>query len=118
MARIWRDGQTRPCTVYRLLLTGTLDEKIYQRQLLKGTLADTMIRGGGVVVGGKNGTHDSKGPRFTKDELRELFTLDETTCCGTRDLLQATGAEAWEVWWCALVCICHRQYQYQCTTTG
>ncbi|KAK9848941.1 hypothetical protein WJX84_006451 [Apatococcus fuscideae] len=28
MARIWRDGQLKPCTIYRLLLTGTIDEKI------------------------------------------------------------------------------------------
>lgn len=35
MARIWRDGQTRPCTIYRLLTTGAIDEKMYQRQLMK-----------------------------------------------------------------------------------
>ena len=35
MARIWRDGQARPCAVYRLLTTGALDEKMYQRQLMK-----------------------------------------------------------------------------------
>lgn len=28
MARIWRDGQTKPCFVYRLLTTGTLEEKV------------------------------------------------------------------------------------------
>ncbi|KAK9862149.1 hypothetical protein WJX84_011079 [Apatococcus fuscideae] len=42
MARIWRDGQLKPCTIYRLLLTGTIDEKIYQRQLQKGGLAAMM----------------------------------------------------------------------------
>ncbi len=30
MARIWRDGQTKPCTVYRLLTTGTIEEKVSQ----------------------------------------------------------------------------------------
>jgi DNA repair and recombination protein RAD54B len=35
MARVWRDGQTKPCAIYRLLTTGALDEKIYQRQLMK-----------------------------------------------------------------------------------
>ena len=35
MARVWRDGQKRPCTVYRLLSAGALDEKMYQRQLMK-----------------------------------------------------------------------------------
>jgi len=28
MARIWRDGQTKPCFVYRLLTAGTLEEKV------------------------------------------------------------------------------------------
>ena len=35
MARIWRDGQQKACTIYRLLTTGTIDEKIFQRQLQK-----------------------------------------------------------------------------------
>lgn len=26
MARIWRDGQTKPCVIYRLVLAGTLEE--------------------------------------------------------------------------------------------
>lgn len=28
MARIWRDGQKKPCFVYRLLTTGTIEEKV------------------------------------------------------------------------------------------
>lgn len=28
MARIWRDGQKLPCNVYRLLTTGTIEEKV------------------------------------------------------------------------------------------
>lgn len=35
MARIWRQGQTRPCHIYRFLATGTLDECIFQRQVTK-----------------------------------------------------------------------------------
>ena len=35
MARIWRDGQRLPCTIYRLLTAGTIEEKIYQRQIMK-----------------------------------------------------------------------------------
>jgi hypothetical protein len=34
MARIWRDGQKRACHVWRLLSAGTIEEKIYQRQVL------------------------------------------------------------------------------------
>lgn len=31
MARVWRDGQAKPCVLYRLLTTGTIDEKVGAR---------------------------------------------------------------------------------------
>jgi SNF2 family DNA or RNA helicase len=34
-ARIWREGQKRRCFIYRLMSTGTVEEKIIQRQLSK-----------------------------------------------------------------------------------
>ncbi|KAG2448210.1 hypothetical protein HYH02_006795 [Chlamydomonas schloesseri] len=81
MARIWRDGQTKPCTVYRFLSTGTIEEKVYQRQLMKADLAcATMVGGGG---GGKSGG----GGKFTREELRALFSLNTATASDTRDLL-------------------------------
>ncbi len=39
MARIWRDGQKRKVHIYRLLTTGTIEEKIYQRQVAKQGLS-------------------------------------------------------------------------------
>ena len=33
MARVWRDGQKKTVYVYRLLTTGTIEEKMYQRQV-------------------------------------------------------------------------------------
>jgi DNA excision repair protein ERCC-6 len=33
--RAWRLGQKRPVTIYRLVTTGTIEEKIYQRQIFK-----------------------------------------------------------------------------------
>lgn len=33
--RVWRDGQTKKVYVYRFLTTGSIEEKIYQRQLSK-----------------------------------------------------------------------------------
>ncbi|ORY82616.1 SNF2 family N-terminal domain-domain-containing protein [Protomyces lactucae-debilis] len=65
MARIHRDGQKRPVFIYRLLLAGTIDEKIYQRQVSKQALADALL--------------DSKvsGSSFSAGELRDLFTLHE-----------------------------------------
>lgn len=69
---------------------GTIDEKIYQRQLFKGEMADRM--GQGIGGGGP------KASRFTRDELRSLFQLNTGTDCDTRDLLSATSSEAeWQV---------------------
>ena len=41
-ARVWREGQTKPCSIYRLLSTGTIEERMFQRQELKGALARTL----------------------------------------------------------------------------
>lgn len=35
MARIWRDGQKKTVHIYRLLTTGSIEEKIFQRQVMK-----------------------------------------------------------------------------------
>ncbi|PTB77141.1 hypothetical protein M440DRAFT_1437739 [Trichoderma longibrachiatum ATCC 18648] len=32
LARVWRDGQKKDCFVYRFIATGTIEEKIFQRQ--------------------------------------------------------------------------------------
>ena len=40
MARVWRLGQTKEVSMYRLLCTGTLEESIFQRQIFKGALYD------------------------------------------------------------------------------
>ena len=76
MARIHRDGQKRPCIIYRLLVAGALDEKIWQRQVTKLGLADS-------VMEKKKGT-----AAFTREELRDLFRLDERKqSCQTHDLI-------------------------------
>jgi len=75
MARIHRDGQKRPCKIYRLLTQGALDEKIYQRQLTKLSLADSVI------------DNKASAATFTKEELRNLFALDESVKCQTHELL-------------------------------
>ncbi|EFJ40540.1 hypothetical protein VOLCADRAFT_99672 [Volvox carteri f. nagariensis] len=82
MARIWRDGQTKPCFVYRLLTTGTIEEKVYQRQLMKADLASATVTGGSGAAGGSKG-----GGKFTREELRQLFSLNTATASDTRDLL-------------------------------
>lgn len=78
MARIHRDGQTKPCYVYRLLVQGALDEKIYQRQLTKTGLADAVVDAKKTAQG------------FTKEELRDLFRLEEEPFCQTHLLLRCS----------------------------
>ncbi|TVY82311.1 DNA repair and recombination protein RAD54B [Lachnellula suecica] len=75
MARIHRDGQKKPVKIYRFLMAGGMDEKIYQRQVTKLGLADS------VVDGKKNESS------FSPEELRDLFRLEVNPGCQTHDLL-------------------------------
>ncbi|KAI9802058.1 MAG: helicase [Piccolia ochrophora] len=75
MARIHRDGQKREVRIYRLLVAGALDEKIWQRQVTKTGLADSVME------------QTSGTSAFSTDELHDLFTLDTAATCQTHDLL-------------------------------
>lgn len=76
MARIHREGQKRPTFIYRLLTTGTIDEKIFQRQLMKTTLSDTFV----------DDSNDATLNIFDYEDLRDLFSLSITDC-NTHDLV-------------------------------
>jgi DNA repair and recombination protein RAD54B len=75
MARIHRDGQKLPCKIYRFIVQGALDEKIFQRQVVKMGLADAVV------------DNKKSGGTFSREELRDLFRLDEEAGCRTHDLL-------------------------------
>jgi len=77
MARIWRDGQKKTVHIYRLLTTGTIEEKMFQRQVWKQSLSGTVVD-----------ARDSTQGHFTKADLKDLFTLREDTDCDTHDLMQ------------------------------
>ncbi|XP_062508936.1 DNA repair and recombination protein RAD54B-like isoform X3 [Corticium candelabrum] len=77
MARVWRDGQKNTVHIYRLLTTGTIEEKMFQRQLMKQGLS-------GTVMDTQNKTAK---PQFSLEELRDLFSLRENTLCDTYDLI-------------------------------
>uniref|UniRef100_A0A8C1F2U9 RAD54 homolog B n=1 Tax=Cyprinus carpio carpio TaxID=630221 RepID=A0A8C1F2U9_CYPCA len=83
MAQVWRDGQKKTVHIYRFLTTGSIEEKIYQRQVSKQGLSGT------VVDLSKKAEHIS----FSAEELRDLFSFDPNTTCLTHDLLdcQCTG---------------------------
>ncbi|NWR87433.1 RA54B protein, partial [Furnarius figulus] len=78
MARVWRDGQKHTVHIYRLLTTGSIEEKIYQRQISKQDLS------GAVVDLSKTSEHI----HFSIEELKNLFTLHEDSNCVTHDLLE------------------------------
>jgi SNF2 family DNA or RNA helicase len=68
MARVYRQGQEKTCTIYRLFTSGTVEEVICQRQIQKGNLASQAV--------------DSKkgGLGFSKEELKDCFTLKHVAC--------------------------------------
>ncbi|KAJ3332247.1 hypothetical protein HDU76_000838 [Blyttiomyces sp. JEL0837] len=43
LARVWRDGQKKTCFIYRFIATGTLEEKIFQRQAQKQALSSCVV---------------------------------------------------------------------------
>ncbi|XP_064468001.1 DNA excision repair protein ERCC-6-like [Ornithodoros turicata] len=75
--RAYRIGQTRNVVVYRLVTCSTVEEKIYRRQIFK----DSII---------KQTTGKQRDPTryFTRQELRELFTLEDPTYSNTQVQLE------------------------------
>ncbi|XP_006873464.1 PREDICTED: DNA excision repair protein ERCC-6-like [Chrysochloris asiatica] len=75
--RVYRIGQKENVVVYRLITCGTVEEKIYRRQVFK----DSLIR---------QTTGDKKNPYryFSKQELRELFTIEDFQNSATQLQLQ------------------------------
>ncbi|GJE96776.1 DEAD/DEAH box helicase [Phanerochaete sordida] len=84
MARIHRDGQKRPVFIYRFLTAGSIDEKIYQRQVTKLGLSDSLLGKGGA---------ESKSDSFTRKDLRDIFTIHPNTACHTHELLECPCEE-------------------------
>ncbi|KAF7294844.1 SNF2 family domain-containing protein [Mycena indigotica] len=72
LARVWRDGQKKECFVYRFISTGTIEEKIFQRQASKQALSSA-------VVDEKEDTER----HFSVDALRKLFLFNEETLSDT-----------------------------------
>ncbi|XP_027692565.1 DNA excision repair protein ERCC-6-like [Vombatus ursinus] len=79
--RVYRIGQKENVVVYRLITCGTVEEKIYRRQVFK----DSLIR---------QTTGDQKNPirYFSKQELRELFTIGDFRSSATQLQLHSLHA--------------------------
>lgn len=65
--RVWRFGQKRDVTIYRLITAGTIEEKIYHRQIFKTALSNKVLQ-------------DPQQRRlFSTKDLKDLFTLSADT---------------------------------------
>ena len=105
LARVWREGQRKPVTIYRLLSTGTVEERVFQRQILKGAVANAVgYVSASADASSGDGSRDPSGRvagtspsgggnpnAFSKEELRDLFTFDPGATCDTAETLRRRG---------------------------
>ncbi|XP_041121228.1 uncharacterized protein LOC121323951 [Polyodon spathula] len=79
--RVYRIGQKKAVVIYRLITCGTVEEKIYRRQVFKNSLI-------------RQASGDEKNPvrYFNNQELKELFILEDTQSSSTQIQLQKTHA--------------------------
>jgi DNA excision repair protein ERCC-6 len=79
--RAWRLGQKREVTIYRLMTSGTIEEKIYHRQIFKQFLTNKILK-------------DPKQRRFFKmNDLHDLFSLAGSDTEGTETGDMFAGTE-------------------------
>ncbi|KAL8341270.1 hypothetical protein RB598_003283 [Gaeumannomyces tritici] len=74
LARVWRDGQKKDCFVYRFITTGSIEEKIFQRQSHKQSLSSCVV----------DSAEDVE-RHFSLDSLKELFQYRGDTRSDTHD---------------------------------
>ncbi|KAF2115233.1 P-loop containing nucleoside triphosphate hydrolase protein [Lophiotrema nucula] len=74
LARVWRDGQKKDCFIYRFIATGSIEEKIFQRQSHKQSLSSCVV----------DSAEDVE-RHFSLDSLRELFQFRDKTTSDTHD---------------------------------
>lgn len=63
--RIYRFGQKKPCYIYRFIAHGTIEDKIYERQIAKLAISKRVI--------------DEKqiDRHYKEDELKELYSIEK-----------------------------------------
>ena len=90
LARVWRDGQKKSVFIYRLVCTGTIEEKMFQRQLAKMALSSLMMGEDGQPASStaSKSSSSSSVSTFSRAELRDIFSYTgNQTLCDTHDLL-------------------------------
>lgn len=74
LARVWRDGQKKDCFIYRFISTGTIEEKIFQRQSMKLQLSSCVVD-----------EKEDVDRLYSADNLKKLFEFNPDTNCDTHD---------------------------------
>ncbi|EMR11321.1 hypothetical protein PNEG_00350 [Pneumocystis murina B123] len=79
--RVWRVGQKKEVIIYRLMTSGTIEEKIYHRQIFKQFLTNKILK-------------DPKQKRFFKiSDLYDLFSLKSDDIGGSETGEMFIGTE-------------------------
>ncbi|CAL4967142.1 unnamed protein product [Urochloa decumbens] len=81
-ARVWRDGQKKRVYIYRFLSTGTIEEKVYQRQMSKEGLQK--------VIQQEQTDNKMQGSSLSTEDLRDLFTFHEQVRSEIHENLKCT----------------------------
>ena len=77
MARVWRDGQKKDCFIYRLFSTGSIEEKIFQRQIHKKALSSCVVD-----------AEEDVARHFALSDLKDLFKLEDEHASHTHKQLK------------------------------
>lgn len=77
--RAWRIGQTKDVTIYRLITRGTIEEKVYHRQIYKHFLTNKILK-------------NPQQRRFFKArDMKDLFTLNDDENSGSTETSNIFG---------------------------
>jgi hypothetical protein len=80
--RSWRIGQEKDVAVYRFLSAGTIEEKIYHRQLFKQFVSNKVL------------SDPNSRKHFNSKVLSDLFHLGDDDACSTLDMFNSCDADA------------------------
>lgn len=83
--RVWRIGQKREVVIYRLMIEGSIEQKIYHRQIFKQFLTNKILK-------------DPNQKRFFKlGELQDLFTLNGYSGCASEEFMNEINKQTEEL---------------------
>jgi hypothetical protein len=91
LPQVWREGQKKRVWIYRLLIAGSIEEKVLQRQLAKQGLSEALVDDVGQQVRLQQ--------RLQYGNAMSAASLDQAAapscgcvgCCGARAVLLSVG---------------------------